>query len=134
MTQFSWGLTYIKKRITIVHVFTDRSFFGESMRFSLADYKFHICIGVTTIAGGKWGRRGHSDGASEDAKFSTDFEIVFVASSCPLLVVDRGERAIREIQLNFDDCAHQYETGFPLGKLCHLAKIQLMCIIEHCRT
>ncbi|WOL19867.1 hypothetical protein Cni_G28669 [Canna indica] len=71
--------------------------------------------GVTTIAGGKLGRGAHSDGASEDAKFSTDFEVVYIASSCSLLVVDRGNQAIREIQLNFDDCTHQYETGFPLG-------------------
>ncbi|URE45170.1 NHL repeat-containing protein [Musa troglodytarum] len=71
--------------------------------------------GVTTIAGGKWSRGGHSDGPSEDAKFSNDFEVIFIASSCSLLVVDRGNQAIREIQLNFDDCAHQYETGFPLG-------------------
>ncbi|CAL9182018.1 unnamed protein product, partial [Musa hybrid cultivar] len=71
--------------------------------------------GVTTIAGGKWSRGGHSDGPSEDAKFSTDFEVVYIASSCSLLVVDRGNQAIREIQLHFDDCAHQYETGFPLG-------------------
>ncbi|XP_042447776.1 uncharacterized protein LOC122032535 isoform X1 [Zingiber officinale] len=72
--------------------------------------------GVTTIAGGKWGGRvAHSDGASEDAKFSTDFEVVYVASSCSLLVVDRGDQAIREVQLNVDDCAYQYETGFPSG-------------------
>ncbi|XP_042445233.1 uncharacterized protein LOC122030137 isoform X1 [Zingiber officinale] len=71
--------------------------------------------GVTTIAGGKWSRGAHSDGASEDAKFSTDFEVVYLASSCSLLVVDRGHQAIREIQLNVDDCAYQYETGFPLG-------------------
>lgn len=72
-------------------------------------------MGVTTIAGGKWSRAGHSDGPSEDAKFSTDFEIVYIASSCSLLVVDRGNQAIREIQLNIDDCAHQYDTDFPLG-------------------
>ncbi|XP_074568401.1 uncharacterized protein LOC141824953 [Curcuma longa] len=72
-------------------------------------------MGVTTIAGGKWSRAGHSDGPSEGAKFSTDFEVVYIASSCSLLVVDRGNQAIREIQLNIDDCAHQYDTGFPLG-------------------
>ena len=44
-----------------------------------------------------------------------DFEVVYIASSCSLLVVDRGNSAIREIHLNFDDCAHQYETGLPLG-------------------
>ncbi|KAL3631043.1 hypothetical protein CASFOL_024027 [Castilleja foliolosa] len=72
--------------------------------------------GVTTIAGGKRGRgRGHVDGPSEDAKFSNDFDVVYLGSSCSLLVIDRGNKAIREIQLNFDDCAYQYGSGFPLG-------------------
>lgn len=72
--------------------------------------------GVTTIAGGKWSRGGgHVDGPSEDAKFSNDFDVVYVGSSCSLLVIDRGNRAIREIQLHFDDCAYQYGSGFPLG-------------------
>ncbi|KAJ6689427.1 hypothetical protein OIU85_005795 [Salix viminalis] len=71
--------------------------------------------GVTTIAGGKWGRRSHVDGASEDANFSNDFDVVYIGSSCSLLVIDRGNRAIREIQLHFDDCAYQYGSGFPLG-------------------
>ncbi|KAK4785702.1 hypothetical protein SAY86_002391 [Trapa natans] len=72
--------------------------------------------GVTTIAGGKWGKGGgHVDGASEEAKFSKDFDVVYVGSSCSLLVIDRGNRAIREIQLHFDDCAYHYESGFLLG-------------------
>ncbi|KAF8102242.1 hypothetical protein N665_0199s0017 [Sinapis alba] len=72
--------------------------------------------GVTTIAGGKTARNaGHVDGPSEDAKFSNDFDVVYLGSSCSLLVIDRGNRAIREIQLHFDDCAYQYESGFPLG-------------------
>ncbi|KAK3158995.1 hypothetical protein QOZ80_2AG0144340 [Eleusine coracana subsp. coracana] len=71
--------------------------------------------GVTTIAGGKSGRGGHVDGPSDEAKFSTDFEIRYIGSSCSLLVIDRGNQAIREIQLHFDDCVYQYEAGFPLG-------------------
>ncbi|GLT50295.1 hypothetical protein SLA2020_237890 [Shorea laevis] len=72
--------------------------------------------GVTTIAGGKWSRvGGYVDGPSEDAKFSNDFDVVYIGSSCSLLVIDRGNRAIREIQLHFDDCAYQYGSGFPLG-------------------
>ncbi|CAA0814154.1 NHL domain-containing protein [Striga hermonthica] len=73
--------------------------------------------GVTTIAGGgKRGRGGgHVDGPSEDAKFSNDFDVVYLGSSCSLLVIDRGNKAIREIQLHFDDCAYQYGSGFPLG-------------------
>ncbi|XP_019183051.1 PREDICTED: uncharacterized protein LOC109178012 [Ipomoea nil] len=62
--------------------------------------------GVVTIAGGgKWARGGgHIDGPSEDAKFSNDFDVVYVGSSCSLLVIDRGNQAIREIQLHEDDC------------------------------
>lgn len=72
--------------------------------------------GITTIAGGKWSRGGgHVDGPSEDAKFSNDFDVVYVGSSCSLLVIDRGNKAIREIQLHFEDCAYQYDNGFPLG-------------------
>uniref|UniRef100_A0A5B7A8F5 NHL domain-containing protein n=1 Tax=Davidia involucrata TaxID=16924 RepID=A0A5B7A8F5_DAVIN len=72
--------------------------------------------GVVTIAGGKWGRGGgHVDGPSEDAKFSNDFDVVYIGSSCSLLVVDRGNQAIREIQLYEDDCAYQYDGNLHLG-------------------
>ncbi|CAN6201829.1 unnamed protein product [Urochloa humidicola] len=71
--------------------------------------------GVTTIAGGKSMRGGHIDGPSDDAKFSTDFEIRYISSSCSLMVIDRGNQAIREIPLHEDDCAYQHEAGFPLG-------------------
>ncbi|XP_047170277.1 uncharacterized protein LOC124838656 isoform X2 [Vigna umbellata] len=74
--------------------------------------------GVTTIAGGKWGHAGgHVDGPSEDAKFSNDFDVVYVGSSCSLLVVDRGNHAIREIQLHQDDCTtyEEQDYSFNLG-------------------
>lgn len=88
-----------------------------------------LLLGVTTIAGGKWGRGGgHVDGPSEDAKFSDDFDVVYIGSSCSLLVIDRGNHAIREIQLHFDDCAYQYGTGFPLG----IQKSGLTCSLVFC--
>ncbi|KAL6631281.1 hypothetical protein ACP70R_028131 [Stipagrostis hirtigluma subsp. patula] len=71
--------------------------------------------GVTTIAGGKSIRGGHIDGPSDDAKFSTDFEVQYISSTCSLLVIDRGNQAIREIPLHEDDCVYQDEVGFPLG-------------------
>ncbi|KAG2710355.1 hypothetical protein I3760_04G023200 [Carya illinoinensis] len=72
--------------------------------------------GVTTIAGGAWGRgAGHVDGPSEDAKFSNDFDLVYIRASCSLLVIDRGNQAIREIQLNDEDCSSQYDNSFHLG-------------------
>ncbi|KAA0053690.1 NHL domain-containing protein [Cucumis melo var. makuwa] len=70
--------------------------------------------GVTTIAGGKWRKSGHLDGPSEDSKFSNDFDVVYVGSSCSLLVVDRGNQAIREIQLRAEDCT-EYDGSFLLG-------------------
>ncbi|OAY54766.1 uncharacterized protein LOC110612041 isoform X1 [Manihot esculenta] len=63
--------------------------------------------GVTTIAGGKSSIAGYRDGPSEDAKFSTDFDVVYVHSTCSLLVVDRGNAAIRQISLNQEDCDYE---------------------------
>ncbi|KAI3462991.1 hypothetical protein Pfo_019654 [Paulownia fortunei] len=72
--------------------------------------------GVVTIAGGNLGRGGGLvDGPSEDAKFSNDFDVVYVGSSCSLLVIDRGNQAIREIQLHEDDCSYQYDGNLYLG-------------------
>lgn len=88
---------------------------SRNQKIMVLAYNLFLLLGVTTIAGGKRNRGGHLDGPSENAKFSTDFEVVYVGSSCSLLVIDRGNQAIREIQLNFDECAYQYETGFPLG-------------------
>ncbi|XP_031406937.1 uncharacterized protein LOC116215384 isoform X2 [Punica granatum] len=74
-------------------------------------------LGISTIAGGKWGRGGgHVDGPSEDAKFSNDFDVFYVGISCSLMVVDRGDQAIREIQLHQDDCnSHEDGGSFHLG-------------------
>uniref|UniRef100_A0A803P9Q9 NHL repeat-containing protein n=1 Tax=Cannabis sativa TaxID=3483 RepID=A0A803P9Q9_CANSA len=42
--------------------------------------------GVTTIVGGKWGRGGgHVDGPSGDAKFSDDFDVVYIGRIAMLL-------------------------------------------------
>ncbi|KAK9153093.1 hypothetical protein Sjap_000573 [Stephania japonica] len=66
--------------------------------------------GVTTIAGGKSNIAGYRDGPSEDAKFSSDFDVVYVGRTCSLLVVDRGNAAIRQIALNEEDCDFQYSS------------------------
>ncbi|XP_034679604.1 uncharacterized protein LOC117909629 isoform X2 [Vitis riparia] len=63
--------------------------------------------GVTTIAGGKSNVAGYRDGPSEDAKFSSDFDVVYVRPTCSLLVVDRGNAALRQISLNQEDCDYQ---------------------------
>ncbi|XP_071731102.1 uncharacterized protein [Rutidosis leptorrhynchoides] len=73
--------------------------------------------GVVTIAGGNLARgTGHIDGPSDNAKFSDDFDIIYVASSCSILVIDRGNQAIREIPLHEDDCSsYQYDGEHHLG-------------------
>ncbi|OVA12419.1 NHL repeat [Macleaya cordata] len=63
--------------------------------------------GVTTIAGGKSNTAGYRDGPSEHAKFSSDFDVVYVGRTCSLLVVDRGNAALRQISLNQEDCDHE---------------------------
>ncbi|XP_021287836.1 uncharacterized protein LOC110419208 isoform X2 [Herrania umbratica] len=69
--------------------------------------------GVTTIAGGKSNVAGYRDGPSEDAKFSNDFDVVYVQPTCSLLVIDRGNAALRQISLNQDDCDYQYSSVSP---------------------
>ncbi|KAF3791187.1 hypothetical protein EJ110_NYTH14858 [Nymphaea thermarum] len=64
--------------------------------------------GVTTIAGGRSNVAGYADGPSEDAKFSNDFDLVYDGSSCSLIVVDRGNAALRQILLHDDECSDQH--------------------------
>ncbi|KAE9590581.1 putative six-bladed beta-propeller, TolB [Lupinus albus] len=63
--------------------------------------------GVTTIAGGKSNVAGYRDGPSEDAKFSNDFDVVYIRPTCSLLVIDRGNAALRQISLGQEDCNYQ---------------------------
>ncbi|CAL0310196.1 unnamed protein product [Lupinus luteus] len=63
--------------------------------------------GVTTIAGGKSNVAGYRDGPSEDAKFSNDFDVVYIRPTCSLLVIDRGNAALRQISLGQEDCDYQ---------------------------
>ncbi|KAE8649823.1 uncharacterized protein LOC101206392 isoform X2 [Cucumis sativus] len=67
-----------------------------------------VDAGVTTIAGGKTNVPGYSDGPGEEAKFSNDFDVIYVRRTCSLLVVDRGNAALRQISLNKEDCDYQY--------------------------
>ncbi|KAL6554368.1 hypothetical protein OROMI_020041 [Orobanche minor] len=63
--------------------------------------------GVTTIAGGKSNIAGYRDGPSEDAKFSNDFDVIYVRTTCSLLVIDRGNAALRQISLSKEDCDYE---------------------------
>ncbi|XP_030442653.1 uncharacterized protein LOC115664916 isoform X1 [Syzygium oleosum] len=73
--------------------------------------------GVTTIAGGKSNVAGYRDGPSEDAKFSNDFDVVYIRPTCSLLVVDRGNAALRQISLSQEDCDYQYNSLSSSGLL-----------------
>ncbi|XP_057475072.1 uncharacterized protein LOC130763135 [Actinidia eriantha] len=66
--------------------------------------------GVTTIAGGKSNVAGYRDGPSEGAMFSADFDVIYVRPSCSLLVIDRGNAALRQISLTQEDCDYQYSS------------------------
>lgn len=92
-----------------------------------------ISVGVTTIAGGKSNVAGYSDGPSEDAKFSNDFDVVYVKSTCSLLVVDRGNAALRQISLNQEDCDFQYTSisvsGMEQPALVCLQVLNLACVL-----
>ncbi|KAL1059956.1 hypothetical protein V6Z11_1Z139700 [Gossypium hirsutum] len=79
--------------------------------------------GVTTIAGGKSNIAGYRDGPSEDAKFSNDFDVIYVRPTCSLLVIDRGNAALRQISLNQDDCDYQYSSVSPTDILMVLGAI-----------
>ncbi|EFJ31117.1 hypothetical protein SELMODRAFT_17931, partial [Selaginella moellendorffii] len=54
--------------------------------------------GMTTIAGGSSRKPGFADGPGDTARFSSEFRL---ACSCgSLLIADRGNRLIREIQID----------------------------------
>ncbi|CAN8259341.1 unnamed protein product [Cochlearia groenlandica] len=72
---------------------------------------------VTTIAGGKSNVAGYRDGPSEDAKFSDDFDVVYVRPTCSLLVIDRGNAALRQISLSEEDCDYHYSSISPTDVL-----------------
>lgn len=74
-----------------------------------------LFVGVTTIAGGKTNVPGYSDGPGEEAKFSNDFDVIYVRHTCSLLVVDRGNAALRQISLNKEDCDYQYGSVSTSG-------------------
>ncbi|XP_021726979.1 uncharacterized protein LOC110694123 isoform X1 [Chenopodium quinoa] len=61
--------------------------------------------GVSTIAGSST-KPGRADGPGEDATFSPDFELSFVPEMCALLIMDHGNKLIRQINLKQEDCVH----------------------------
>jgi len=65
-------------------------------------------------------------------RFSDDFDLIYVSSSCSLLVIDRGNQLIKEIQLHDHDCSQpEPDTdSLHLGKL--LEKTTLVVYIWCC--
>uniref|UniRef100_A0A0E0E9F2 Uncharacterized protein n=1 Tax=Oryza meridionalis TaxID=40149 RepID=A0A0E0E9F2_9ORYZ len=66
---------------------------------------------TTTIAGGRSKGPGRKDGPTQNATFSPDFELVYVPKMCALLITDRGNRLIRQINLKREDCARETQPG-----------------------
>uniref|UniRef100_A0A0E0LUY0 Uncharacterized protein n=1 Tax=Oryza punctata TaxID=4537 RepID=A0A0E0LUY0_ORYPU len=66
---------------------------------------------TTTIAGGRSKGPGRKDGPAQNASFSQDFELVYVPKMCALLVTDRGNRLIRQINLKREYCARETQPG-----------------------
>ncbi|URE14289.1 NHL repeat [Musa troglodytarum] len=90
--------------------------------------------GVTTIAGGKSNIAGYRDGPSEDAKFSTDFDVVYVGRTCSLLVVDRGNAALRQISLQQEDCEYQYSSVSTSDIIMVIGAVlagYVSCLLQH---
>ncbi|XP_071706472.1 uncharacterized protein [Rutidosis leptorrhynchoides] len=70
--------------------------------------------GVSTIAGGNVQKTGKADGPAQDATFSDDFELTFDSQRCALLIVDHGNRLIRQLDLKPEDCTDN-SSGSVLG-------------------
>ncbi|KAL8227508.1 hypothetical protein R6Q57_015092 [Mikania cordata] len=85
----------------------------------IADKSNHVIrkigkSGVTTIAGGNIRKTGKADGPAQNASFSDDFELVFYSQRCALLISDRGNRLIRQLDLKAEDCTDTY-SGSVMG-------------------
>ncbi|KAG1326981.1 NHL repeat-containing protein 2 [Cocos nucifera] len=75
----------------------------------------------TTIAGGYSEKTGHIDGPAQNASFSNDFELVYVPKICALMISDRGNRLIRQMDLKPEDCAYESQTGLGVTSVSVIA-------------
>ncbi|WVZ92979.1 hypothetical protein U9M48_039006 [Paspalum notatum var. saurae] len=89
---------------------------------------------TTTIAGGLSSGPGRRDGPAQNATFSPDFELVYVPKICALLVADRGNRLIRQINLKPEDCAHEArpESLLKCADSCNSYKVGSKIGFCHC--
>ncbi len=90
---------------------------------------------MTTIAGGS-NMTGRRDGEGKEAFFSNDFDVIYMRSSCCLLIADRGNRMIREIQLPRVGGSCPGNSGSKLGgyllQLCFLHALCSLLLLSGC--
>ncbi|KAK9119652.1 hypothetical protein Scep_017745 [Stephania cephalantha] len=85
-------------------------------------------LGVSTIAGGYSGKTGKKDGTAQYALFSDDFELAFVPDMCALLISDRGNRLIRQMDLKPSDCVIGGNSKLKMG-LAWVSLLGVACLI-----
>ncbi|KNA18277.1 hypothetical protein SOVF_072310 isoform A [Spinacia oleracea] len=83
--------------------------------------------GVTTIAGG-YPKPGRADGPGKNATFSPDFELSFVPEMCALLILDHGNKLIRQIDLKQKDCVYS-RSGTLRSTTVWVAAIAISCLV-----
>ncbi|XP_021809723.1 uncharacterized protein LOC110753194 isoform X1 [Prunus avium] len=84
---------------------------------------------VSTIAGGYTHslKPGREDGPAQNATFSPDLELAFVADKCALLVSDRGNQLVRLINLKPEDCARSSPSALGAASI-WLLGLGLSCL------
>ncbi|KAI5679174.1 hypothetical protein M9H77_10124 [Catharanthus roseus] len=84
--------------------------------------------GVTTIAGGNSRVTGKTDGLAQNATFSDDLQLTFAPERCALVICDRGNRLIRQINLKTEDCPRGSHSGLGMPTAWALG-IGLFCLL-----
>ncbi|PQM36804.1 uncharacterized protein Pyn_22906 [Prunus yedoensis var. nudiflora] len=84
---------------------------------------------ASTIAGGYTHslKPGREDGPAQNATFSPDLELAFIADKCALLVSDRGNQLVRLINLKPEDCARSSPSALGAASI-WLLGLGLSCL------
>ncbi|KAG0465287.1 hypothetical protein HPP92_019451 [Vanilla planifolia] len=83
---------------------------------------------TTTIAGNNSSKPGHADGPGQNATFSEDFDLVYMPKMCALLISDRGNRIIRQMNLKPEDCIEKTQSSKGLGVI-HVSIVAVLCLL-----
>ncbi|XP_020275098.1 uncharacterized protein LOC109849640 isoform X2 [Asparagus officinalis] len=81
---------------------------------------------TTTIAGGYSQKMGNIDGPAQNASFSNDFDLVYVPTICALLISDRANGLIRQLDLKPEDCAQRTQAGLGVAPV---SVIAVLCLL-----